>query len=1129
MPTPSGVLTPPRALTDDEISAIESKKLGFFSAVKSSIQQDWVASDALRFIGSSGYEYDPDFQLNDEQAKELVDGLPPEYWDSMAAAGSMEEAREIRAQMLSLYEREQQLAESGWSGTGARILANIVDPVFLAASAISGGLAATTRVTRLGRILQGGLVSAAADVPITAAQVELNPTRDSTDVLWAALGSFGGGALFGAAARARKSIEFDETVEHAIGAASARSLSGDQLKYLRENVLSANGRAYFKSALEEADQARVIDRLIADEGLDRLDPEYAAELRAMPAEDALQRLTPSDMRGIPKKPPSPPDPNAPELPPKQAGDFRADEFTDAPAKYPTWRLDQAVARFSTVPSSTVRRTLAMMLDDRLTKADGTVNRLAASRWIKQRFNGARAANNRVMKEQFAIWAKRNNVRNVRIGEGWRTFNEQVAMQVRSLRDTPITETDQYNPVLVAARNQSRLTSMLGELAKRHGVKGFDRFDIEDGYLTTIWNPARVMEAMRKFGVDKATGRPRIEFLFADAFRRGAGDAAAELTDEQVNKVAKVFVRNVMDLGNRSALERNIAFSGGNRELLEAILRDEIRDIDDNTVDAIVKAITPRDDANVMSRAKRRTPFDLKTRKLLDTEDGALEHIGLEDMLENDASKLFDMYARQILGHSAEAEILREMQAPSWQSLIGRMDEEMIESGMKIDERKAVFDQLDWAHKAILGQRIGSDGKLAALLRRIRGFNHFRDSGSFGIPALLEMHRIVSEGTFREALKVVPEMGRLFRKAADGSLGDEEMEYLELMTGLGADRIANQIVNYGYDEAGTLAEHVAGRVDRALEATTRFASDLSGLAPVTVFARRVAALSVLQKITKVAASGRSFSDTRLKALGITKDDWNKIVQQVQKHKSTETGALGRPMLRANWHKWDDIDASSKLQTALVRFSNRVIQDEDLGDMRKFLSNDWAKLIFQFRRFALTSWTNQTLKARDINDTRAYIGLGLTTLTAAAAYVGRAYAMSIGREDAEEFREEMLSLSKISRAAVGQSSWMSVAPAAIDPVLAMAGFDSPVFGFARYSSGLQSGQTDPFTAFMTQNPTSRGLKDGIRGISGMLQAGMDDEEDFSRQDARALIRAFMPFRNIMGISKILDLSTQQLPED
>lgn len=1391
----TAALEPNQPITQEQARAARAGGPGFFQAFRAGVENDWALSDLARSVmRSASATYDPDFEITDEIVKELTDGLPPEYWKGFDSALSLSEAREIRRQNLALYANEQELARGGFSAGAARIIANIGDPVFLAASIASGGAGAATRATRLGRFAQAGLISAAADVPITALQVSVNPTRDVNDILWSAAGSFtlGGASGLAAGARLRRAVELDDVA--GMGASGRNTAEGYQSPYmqrvLRDEIITANGRSYFKRAVEDADQARIVDRLIAETGLDRLDPEAAAELRSLRPEDALQRVAPRGLHSKLKHAPSGPrqpgihvgirevaieelptnisyankpisgeaidknllfhgspqsfetfdisksggvvhftnnphrardyavgaggqreasgevfvvrdtgrDPvyrripgsdswshvadsielpngmsrleptgeTLPDIPThelqrlesdgmgsleapdariyqsrlsedakildyttkegqaewkrivgeadfhwqdtkivgpgnrtrasgwfdklrdagysafrynddgditttlldmskvkivgrasvnrltrfeppiaagtpgtpgaepiKEIGDLDLSRVTDAPSKWAAARLE-TVAKLGRSKSPSMRRLGSMLLDDRLRKADGSPARQAASGWVQSRFMGENANFSRVHNTQFAQWARDQKVRPVRRGEAWEDFNDLVG---RAWRAGPDAWGD--TPVGRAARHADQVVQRLGQLGQRHGIRGFDRFDVASGYVPRVWNQARTLAAVNRFG------REAMEGFFKRALGEGLAEAGRELSEEGLSKLSRGFLRTVLDLGNRTSLERELAFGGSERDLLKAILRDELKEqIDDETIDAIARAVAPDDDKGLMSRARRRTPLNDKYSEAMTGLDGTTDTLSIEDLIENNAQALVQMYARQILGHAAEAEVLRahnigrpaESQAGTWETAVAQVERELVEAGVPRTRINDELHHLDWAHRGILGRRLGSTGEWAQTLRRVRMVNYIMDSGSFGIPALLEMSRLIAEGTFVHSLRVMPALRSIMKRAQDGRLANEEIEMLELITGLGTDRVANHVAGYGFDDVASAAEVASRRTDQTLERVSRLASEVSGLTPFTIFARRATALGIAQKMAHVARSGRSFSKARLAALGLDENDWAAITAQIKKHATMEEGYLGggRKMLRSNWHEWDDVQAASNFAAAIRKFSARVIQDENLGDLSPFLTHDITRLLLQFRRFPVTAWANHALHAADMHDVRAFVGLTISTAAAGLGYIGRTYLASLARDDAEEFRAEHLATERVIRAAVGQSAWMSVTPAAIDPMLSIAGFDTPFFGFARYSNGAPGGagaggRQDPLTFFFAQNPTTQRLHNLTRGLSGLITAAASEDEEFSSQDANSIVRAAVPFQNLMGIRQVLDAATRSLPEE
>lgn len=166
--------------------------------------------DNLAFSGALGNlftepEDDPEFRMDAQAWAQVSQDIPAEFHTELAQAGSIKEAMDLRESILKARENEQLLAQAGVRGVGLRVLASVLDPVAIAASVATEGVAAPailgTKATRLGRAVQAGLASGVTNAGIETALWANQPSRDAANILY---GMAGGMVLGGALGGIRK-------------------------------------------------------------------------------------------------------------------------------------------------------------------------------------------------------------------------------------------------------------------------------------------------------------------------------------------------------------------------------------------------------------------------------------------------------------------------------------------------------------------------------------------------------------------------------------------------------------------------------------------------------------------------------------------------------------------------------------------------------------------------------------------------------------------------------------------------------------------------------------------------------------------------------------------------------------
>jgi hypothetical protein len=294
----------------EEAERIATRPPGIWNVVGAAIDREWMGSAIARRFGREGFGIDPRFRddlfvrgADSPMWESLTDGLDPEFHTALLDAVSLDHAKVIRDQMLRAQRSERTLASAGASGVLARIGAAVLDPVAIAATLPTGGVIGLgTRATRMTRIARAGFIAGAENAAIEAIVRHDDPLSGIEDVVYAgligvALGA-AGSEIGRAFSRSARDIEFENAARLAMGAAAPgefraadafinRQLSPTEARKVVEKTLTREGSAYFREQLDPERLAHLRDRTVDMLGLD---PEDAAELKALSPEDAFDRL-----------------------------------------------------------------------------------------------------------------------------------------------------------------------------------------------------------------------------------------------------------------------------------------------------------------------------------------------------------------------------------------------------------------------------------------------------------------------------------------------------------------------------------------------------------------------------------------------------------------------------------------------------------------------------------------------------------------------------------------------------------------------------------------------------------------------------------------------------------------------
>lgn len=1133
--TRSPILPPNVASPAEDRAAalVASQQRGeaMFRAVGDAFRSETVIPWLLRQAGRAGYTYDPKFTLSDDETfKQLTEGLPEDMWDAFDDAVSMDHATRIRDQMLEVAESRQRLASLGWGGVGARVAAAVLDPVGIAAGVATGGLGYAVKGGRVARMLRTGVIVGGTEAALEGYLTTQDPEREAADVIWAGAGGLvlGGaadlladGAISRAARRLRKDVEYGE-VEAAMGAAARGELSGSSRESLIQ--MSDEGRAYFREQITAQEQGRVIDDLIQRSGFDPVDDaDIIAEIRALPPEEALNRFTIPKGQGVSVDTPvsyvperaatnreNPPDAPPPFEPDLKAGDFDPTPIgADRPA-FANVRFGFS-ALLGKVKGEAGVRAGNMYVTDALAKKGGRVSHEGADTWKARKVRGVEAEYHRVAEPAFRQWARENGVSPTFKMSAREDFFNEVG---KAMRLPPGVYTRDKH-VNAAADAQRRLQKKVYEIGKRHAVKGFDKFEHSDTYLTTVWSPALVTKASARYAANDEID----DFFFEAVMSEVDARALANIDEAKARRIGRGLRTRLVELNRWTDLDRTLNLSGDKTDMIEEVLKDA--GIDGETIKDVLYGLRqPGDEANTLSVAKSRTILNLNYSRRMS--DG--EILRVSDLIDNNAERLFERYAHQVVGAAATTQIYRQFGVESFDALKRVIARDMEASGAARAEIDRALDLLEIADKHVRGIPLIADTSGARFTRRMMGFNYLTMSGGFGLAQVAEFGGAVASAGFVAMAQQVPEFGKILKRARSGEWDSELANGVEVLTGLGTEGMVNSFARRFQDEIDPTTWRQS-KFDFALHQANRFASQVSMLLPIDSFTRRATGILAAQKFVNIAA-GRPISKRRLASLGLSEAEGERLTKAIRAEREaqrgirTETGIVGQKVTHIDIDAWRDQGAASLFVSAFDRWSRTAIQTNSLGAMHPWLATSpLAKALFQFRGFMLQAWEKQFLHRVQVRDWEAFSSAMTTMFVGGLVYAAQQHALSVGREDREKFLEERLSDKAIAAAAFQRSGWSSLLPTGIDTALRLGQRDT-IFNYG--NSGLNRALS------LDANPTSYNLNQAFRGIGGAIGAATQRDEEFGEQDARALM-LLLPFRNVMGVRNVIEAVAQRFPEE
>jgi len=1115
-----------------------------------SVGSEWIGAWAARQLdGISGADYD--YRMSYTELDELTKGIDQRYWHNFAGAASRKHAEIIREQLIGTQESRRLLADAGWQGSALRIAANIFDPVQVAGAMATGGLSYVGTGSRVAKMVRLGLVGGAVQGGLEAYRYTQDDDATIAGVLSAAAGGAGlevgqfatagqgfvkrflGGAAGAAAGPAvvdvgrmavgdtsLNELLYTAALNAAVGGGVTAALGRKMAKQIElESLLEvgADGRVRFsdkaKAYFAELDEANTT--LSADamhnpaDILDEPSPiaesaEPSTNIRTIGAASQAQLTKgPTDL----------------DLSPAANGSKSVTpRILGIPLRFGmAYRLGQSAL-------SVVRDASAMLAEDVLYRESpsGRVvpNSLSASEWKRRTINQDLAEWESVASKSFADWRKANGKPAVDpTGRTNSEFFEEVGKAVRRERGT-YTNDPHVNAVADQFRN---LMLIVGERAQRHNVKGFRDLDINDikadTYFTRLYNRPKIDRFIDEHGKD----------AMVDVVAQSLVKGTPNLNPAMARDLAENALDRILRIDDAAAADIKMFLD--DTAAVEAVLNNPQYGLNRQQIDDILYKIGKKDDAGKSPRVRRRMTIDETHNGTVTDKAGRSVNYAIEDFLENNAGTVLQTYIHQVNGLSATAEFHRALGDAYGKTINNFEDVRQAANSQarKIDpdwnnaKQNRLDDELaalEVLYKSAAGIPLNGNNKFYASLRTLRDANFLASMGQVGFAQIAETGVSLSEAGLGNMIRSMPELGKMIGLVKSGQAPTELMEELSSLIAIGNKALTDKVyARFAEYDVGADVVGAFGTVgDNALSKAKRTINFANGMYQIMRMQQLTAAAAMVNKWHRYGMSGRLPIAKRLASMGLTEAQATKILSQIKKHATFDTGFLGERVRKINIENWDK-DAAASFLTAMHKWTNRVIQENDIGQMGMWMTHPLAKVFLQFRSYALVAWEKQLLYGVAMHDAAAYRGFATTTLFGALSYMAMTYynAASLRGEERQKFLESRLNTKQLAAAAFQRSGWSSILPIAGD--VGLKGMDmDPVFSNAR-TTGVEF---DPLLG----NPTFSAIR-SIYEIPAAITAPFNPYNDITKADFNAL-RKLMPFQNTIGIKQALDVMGGALPD-
>lgn len=1062
----------------------EANTPGLWEGTKLAVGQEW---GFLWAMNSGKYAPDPDFKMDDAFLKELTQDVPQEYWDWFEQAHSKEHAAYLKGVLMSDLAAQQKLASMGWEGTALRIGAAAIDPVALGIGIATDGLAAPflagMKASRIGHALAMGISAAGGNVAADSLFIDNKPTFSSLDLLYSAAGGFALGGTIGALSKGTYSLNDAEAMRGA-----------------GQNLMEAVER---EAARREAATAAAPNGDAGMSNAGAMEVSYAEPLRR----DILDILRDVDDT----------------VAPHAAGYGRWDVVGQLKKdENPLARMGGALAEDGV---GNANRDIA-------TPYGVSEYQMRLQRTMETKFYQSYAG-------AYREWADSQ-------GLGWwgrvtnrHTFNTQVSDFIEN-----VDPTREFHPAVVRQGETVRkLLKDLKDLANNPGlpegsvyrpVQGFGGVVDDPHYLPRIINSQKLREYRNSAN---GIGDKKLRKLITQSVR----DALPELAPELAAKYARGWLKIQAKVQAGMEARTSGALRGDDLDALKEMFA-ETGSMSNEELDSIINLLKRKEDG-AHTRAKQRLPMNHETGMWFTRNNGQREFVRVKDLFERDVEHLFHNYNRSLSGAISLARwrvpnpkeegkllvdgITNRSDFETYLQQVRAAGEELGIDGMKTD---AAVKNLDFLYHRIMGIPMSDweTGKLAQWLRVLGDYNFIRVMNQVGFAQVVEAANVVGQVGFKAALSNMPALRTLWRDIKTGRVGDEIGQEIEEVFGLGSDWLRGmggaQWDEFGRPNTIFNDDPFLNTANNALQKGKRATAAISMMAPINTFLHRWSARAIVGKFARIAAdyakTGKiSQADARrLKTLGLSDKMMDRVLKQT-KHFTVEEGFTGLKVNRMNLEKWDDLQARTAFEDAVDRWARRIIQENDIGTMAKWMSTPMGKMLLQFRTFMMGSWTKQFLHNIHMRDFTAFTTMAYTTLAGALVYgfhQGVLKPIGMNAADAQRHRDQVFGDPiRFMFNAWSRTGWSTLFPMLVSFGANTMNLPDPING---RTTGLPSD-------VILGNPTVNLLFDTPKRLIGGMQVGVANRP-MSQQEVRDL-NSVLPFANFLPWMWVLNSMIQDKP--
>jgi len=750
---------------------------------------------------------------------------------------------------------------------------------------------------------------------------------------------------------------------------------------------------------------------------------------------------------------------------------------------------------------------------------------------------------------FVDWMAENKIKMMDQGAAHDHFFEQVWMHVK---DIPLEGDVEFDPHVIKAsqamqKNYSEVVKHINNPARSVGGTKLGLTETEhillDGtkqiqgtlaedpnYMPRIHDANKWNNMVNKHGIDT------VRSFWASAYKSGKN-----IADKDASLFSNYYVYKVTTAHDQaSSMHLTDMMRGLDKPALIEDLK-KVLAIDHD------EAVRMADQINGQSKgADGELSGNLKHRSNIDetfvgAKGSSIEGISLKDFVKTNAFNITEGYNERMSGLISLAKNMDIYKVSDIQNVIGSALKNNTSEGLynlnltKTGQNSllnAAGKDLQFAFDRILGvPQVEGFSPWRKGAEMVRNFNVLRLMGGAVYNQLVETSNMTGSVGYKAMLRSMSEMEGLSRDMKTGRAPNEIINHIENYIG-GAGGEYLQRLDYASHTAwqdhygATKGAKVLDKLDTLISKGASGVLNKTGMTGLMVQQKRNWALSFVNGLIDIShgiehGGAAYLTKERLAHLGYSEEDFGKLKTALKKYTSGTTEGVVVPEIKKfdiEGFAGNEPALHHQLMAAVMRESDRVIQENDLAAMIPWMGNTLGQLGFQFMGFSMQAWNKQLMFGMHHRDASTVNTMFQGIFFGSMVYSARMYQQSIGMEEAarQKFLEDRLSPQKIIANGWSRTGASSMLPNIISTVMP-AQYGGDLFAGGRTTSDLSG---------LMSNPTL-GLANSVLTLAKKsIVNPLDDTKQFTKSDMNAFFK-LLPMNNLMGVNNVMNSISNNYP--